>query len=60
MPAQVCKELSFECLLMKWDLLLLVCRCCFCLQVWYEWALSSATAVTHIHNPNGRSYYVGL
>ncbi|BDA41363.1 Protein arginine N-methyltransferase 5 [Coccomyxa sp. Obi] len=29
-------------------------------KVWYEWALTSSTAITHIHNPNGRSYYVGL
>ncbi|EIE25124.1 protein arginine N-methyltransferase 5 [Coccomyxa subellipsoidea C-169] len=29
-------------------------------KVWYEWALTSPTAITHIHNSNGRSYYVGL
>ena len=28
-------------------------------KVWYEWALSAPYA-THIHNPNGRSYHVGL
>ena len=28
-------------------------------KVWYEWAVSKPEA-THIHNPGGRSYYVGL
>lgn len=28
-------------------------------KVWYEWALT-APQVTPIHNPGGRSYYVGL
>ena len=29
------------------------------MQVWYEWAMT-APHVTTIHNPNGRSYHVGL
>jgi protein arginine N-methyltransferase 5 len=30
-------------------------------RVWYEWCVSSpATALTTIHNPNGRSYWIGL
>ena len=29
------------------------------MQVWYEWAMT-APSVTTIHNPNGRSYHVGL
>ena len=28
-------------------------------QVWYEWALTAPEA-SPLHNPNGRSYYVGL
>ena len=28
-------------------------------HVWYEWALSSPTTVA-VHNPNGRSYEIGL
>ena len=28
-------------------------------KVWYEWAVSQPSP-SHIHNPNGRSYYVGL
>ena len=28
-------------------------------KVWYEWALSQPT-VTSLHNPGGRSYWVGL
>ena len=34
-------------------------RCTAYHKVWYEWAVSQP-AVTHIHNPTGRSYYVGL
>ncbi|KAK9834250.1 hypothetical protein WJX81_000077 [Elliptochloris bilobata] len=34
-------------------------RCCSNHKVWYEWAVVSPTP-TPIHNPNGRSYYVGL
>ena len=29
-------------------------------KVWYEWAVMSSAASTPVHNPNGRSYYVGL
>jgi len=28
-------------------------------KVWYEWCLSSPT-VSPLHNPGGRSYYIGL
>ena len=28
-------------------------------KVWYEWCLRQPS-VTGIHNPNGRSYFVGL
>ena len=28
-------------------------------QVWYEWALLEPQA-SPIHNPNGRSYHIGL
>lgn len=28
-------------------------------QVWYEWGLTEPL-VTPIHNPNGRSYHIGL
>jgi protein arginine N-methyltransferase 5 len=39
-------------------------KCCefrpiSCLQVWYEWCLVSPTH-TPIHNPNGRSQFIGL
>ena len=29
-------------------------------KVWYEWAAECAGVHTHVHNPNGRSYHVGL
>lgn len=29
-------------------------------KVWYEWSLGCGTVETPIHNPNGRSYAVGL
>lgn len=28
-------------------------------QVWYEWAISTPTQ-THLHNSNGRSWWIGL
>lgn len=34
-------------------------RCVASHKVWYEWSVSQPTT-THIHNTNGRSYYVGL
>ncbi|CAL5222774.1 g5187 [Coccomyxa viridis] len=34
-------------------------RCSANHKVWYEWAMT-APSVTTIHNPNGRSYHVGL
>lgn len=34
-------------------------RCVSSLKVWYEWCISEPS-VTAIHNPNGRSYTVGL
>jgi protein arginine N-methyltransferase 5 len=34
-------------------------RVCAPSRVWYEWAVS-APAASAIHNPGGRSYYVGL
>lgn len=34
-------------------------RCCSAHKVWYEWALTSPQP-TPVHNPGGRSYYVGL
>ena len=34
-------------------------RCVSAAKVWYEWAVT-APAITPIHNPGGRSYYVGL
>ena len=34
-------------------------RCCSRQKVWYEWAVESPLA-TPIHNPDGRSYMVGL
>jgi protein arginine N-methyltransferase 5 len=34
-------------------------RCVSTTKVWYEWALTSP-AVTPIHNPAGRSYWIGL
>lgn len=34
-------------------------RCARAHKVWYEWALTGPQTTT-IHNPNGRSYYVGL
>ena len=44
-------------------------RCVSPVKVWYEWAVevgngkggsAAASSVTHIHNVNGRSYFVGL
>ena len=36
-------------------------RCVSPVKVWYEWAVAAASgAATHIHNVNGRSYFVGL
>jgi protein arginine N-methyltransferase 5 len=36
-------------------------RCCSRQHVWYEWAVSVApSVVSPVHNPNGRSYKVGL
>jgi hypothetical protein len=36
-------------------------RCCSRQHVWYEWAVSVApSVVSAVHNPNGRSYKVGL
>jgi len=29
-------------------------------RVWYEWAARCGLHATHVHNPGGRSYYVGL
>ncbi|XP_077215351.1 SHK1 binding protein 1 isoform X1 [Tasmannia lanceolata] len=34
-------------------------RCCGSTKVWYEWCVTSPSA-SPIHNPNGRSYWVGL
>jgi len=34
-------------------------RCCSQYKVWYEWCVSSPQIST-IHNPNGRSYWIGL
>lgn len=34
-------------------------RCVNRTAVWYEWTLSSPVAAP-IHNPNGRSYTIGL
>lgn len=34
-------------------------RCTSSTKVWYEWALTSPAA-SPIHNPNGRSYWIGL
>lgn len=34
-------------------------RCTSSTKVWYEWALTSP-APSPIHNPNGRSYWIGL
>lgn len=34
-------------------------RCCGPHKVWYEWSVTEP-GMSHIHNPNGRSYYVGL
>lgn len=36
-----------------------MCRLGAAHKVWYEWAVSSPSA-SAIHNPAGRSYYVGL
>lgn len=36
-------------------------RCAGKHKVWYEWAVTAPHgAATPIHNPGGRSYYVGL
>ena len=35
-------------------------RCIANHKVWYEWALALPGSLTHIHNPAGRSYFVGL
>lgn len=42
-----------------------VWRCCGGARVWYEWAVEvgegpGGRVRTHIHNPGGRSYFVGL
>ena len=37
-----------------------VWRCVSAHKVWYEWAAECAGVHTHVHNPNGRSYHVGL
>jgi len=29
-------------------------------KVWYEWALATQHHTTPVHNPNGRSYWIGL
>ncbi|GBG90503.1 hypothetical protein CBR_g50848 [Chara braunii] len=34
-------------------------RCVSSTKVWYEWSVTSP-AISPIHNPNGRSYWVGL
>lgn len=34
-------------------------RCASRHKVWYEWAVTTP-ACSPIHNPSGRSYYVGL
>lgn len=34
-------------------------RCTSPSKVWYEWALTSPSP-SPIHNPNGRSYWIGL
>lgn len=34
-------------------------RCIAPYKVWYEWAITHPST-TPIHNPTGRSYYVGL
>ncbi|XP_073010160.1 protein arginine N-methyltransferase 5 isoform X1 [Typha latifolia] len=34
-------------------------RCCGATKVWYEWCVTSPSP-SAIHNPNGRSYWVGL
>eukprot|EP01100_Stratorugosa_tubuloviscum_P003408 TRINITY_DN1821_c3_g1_i1.p1 TRINITY_DN1821_c3_g1~~TRINITY_DN1821_c3_g1_i1.p1 ORF type:complete len:645 (-),score=289.85 TRINITY_DN1821_c3_g1_i1:119-2053(-) len=34
-------------------------RCCTNQKVWYEWAITQPIT-TPIHNPNGRSYWIGL
>ena len=36
-------------------------RCVSSTKIWYEWSISvNDLAVTPIHNPNGRSYSIGL
>ena len=37
----------------------LMWRCCGPGRVWYEWALAAPT-VSPLHNPGGRSYWIGL
>jgi type II protein arginine methyltransferase len=34
-------------------------RCCSDKKVWYEWSIASPQP-SPIHNPNGRSYWIGL
>ena len=29
-------------------------------KMWYEWQVQSEHHASPIHNPNGRSYYIGL
>jgi len=29
-------------------------------KVWYEWSAASPNYQSPIHNPNGRSYWIGL
>lgn len=41
------------------DVCMSMWRCTAYHKVWYEWAITQQ-AVTNIHNPCGRFYYVGL
>ena len=34
-------------------------RLCTATKVWYEWCVTEPQ-ITNIHNPNGRSYWIGL
>ena len=34
-------------------------RCVSKTKVWYEWVVTNPCK-THLHNPGGRSYWVGL
>jgi type II protein arginine methyltransferase len=42
------------------DITVHVWRCVAPTKVWYEWAAEAGGVATHIHNPLGRSYHVGM